>query len=791
MKQFIFLLFPFFCTSLLGQFSETFVVENIVVQGNSHTSADAIITLSGLKIGKQISIPSVEVQRAVKRLWKENIFNSIEVRKEIVEDKTILVIYLREYEFLGGLDFQGFKAVEIQKLKKNIALNKLRRYAPNSLQIIENEIYNFLENKGFVNATVKYNAKTDTFGKVNLTYQIVKGKRLKKGKYIFNGNNSFTTRKITKSIKKEQNTKGLFSWFNNNEEDVKKAVKQFYRQNGFINVSILDVKSIKNKKKNDYSVSIEEGEQFFLDSVIFKGNTVFTNQELTKIVKSLIGEKYNEEKLKKALYFKENRTDLTSLYLDHSYANFKFKFKPTYKTGNKVTVHIEIDEGKLYEFGKISFVGNVRTKDKILHHSVLTNTGLPFSRARIIRSQQKLMQLEYFVPEKFDVELSTDTTTKQVDVKYILKEKISDQFLVSGGFDGQYLIGTLGFDFKNFELSDVLKKGARWNPLPAGGGQHLSLKGQSDARNYYGFSFLFEEPRLNNKKMGFNFSSDYAYYKDDNNGTLKLFSTQIGISHFPKKSNPFLQLNHQINYRYYQPEAYPIFGFSTGSFNALTYKATLVEQTTNNSFYPTKGHFFKLQGTSTLPTSLVSNNLENRSNSQKYKWLEYYKIKAAFKHYQPLGKKNTLLAHFGAGYLGRFNPKLDVVPFERFEMGGTGITNYSINANDIIGLRGYEAGALSNIGGDAIATKMGVELRRKLLVYEKWMMTAHLFYENGNTWNSTDIIDLKHAFGIGTKLFIPMLGVVGVDAGWGINRSDYNWKQPTIQFTIGLDVGGF
>ncbi len=791
MKLILVLILLFLSFSFLSQERENFVIENIVVEGNKTTSSDAIITLSGLKMNRSITIPSVKVQKAIKLLWAENIFDQIEIKKEIRANKSTVVIRLREYELLGEINFEGLKMVEIQKLKKNKIINSLERYSPNSLQIIENEIYNFLENKGYVNAILNVTAKTDSIGRVNLNYTINKGERLKKGKYIFEGNNSFTTKKITTFLKKEMKEKGLFSWYNKNEKEVGKTVKQFYKKQGYLNVDIKTIEIVQNKKKKDYRITLEEGSQFTLDSIIFEGNTVFSNQELYQIVKPLIGKPYNEEKLKEFLYFKENRTDLTSLYFDNGYANFKFNFKPIYKENHKINVRIEIEEGTVYEFGKIDFVGNVRTKDKILHHTVLTNTGLPFSRARIIMSQQKLMQLEYFIPEKFDVELTTDTANKSVDVKYILKEKISDQFLISGGFDGQYLIGTLGFDFKNFELSDVFKKGARWNPLPAGGGQHLSLKGQSDATNYYGFSFLFEEPRLKNKKMGFNFSSDYAYYKDDNQGTLKLFSTQVGLSHFPKKSNPFLQLNHQLNYRYYQPKAYSIFGFNTGFFNALTYKATLVEQTTNNSFYPTKGHYLKLQGATTLPSSLVNKSIENLSDSKKYKWLEYYKLKVSFKHYLPLGNKNTLFSHFGAGYLGRFNKNLDYVPFERFEMGGTGITNYSINANDIIGLRGYDAGALSSPGGDAIATKMGVELRRKLITLEKWMMTAHLFYENGNTWNATDKIELKHSFGIGTKLFIPMLGVVGVDAGWGVNRSDYNWKQPTIQFTIGLNVGGF
>ena len=481
------------------------------------------------------------------------------------------------------------------------------------------------------------------------------------------------------------------------------------------------------------------------------------------------------------------------MYLDNGYANLKLKYKTVVNTDNSITIFVSIKENELYEYGKIAFKGNVRTKDKILRQTVLTNSGEAFSRSKIILSQTKLQQLDYFIPEKFDVKLNIDTTLKKIDVTYIVKERISDRFLVSGGFNGTYLVGTLGFDFKNFELSDAFRKGSRWNPLPAGGGQHLSLKAQSDAQNYYGISFLHEEPRLQNKPIGIGVSSDYAFYNDKNAGTLKLSSSQVGISHYTNKRNPFWRLTHQLNYQNYHPNNYSLFGFSSGIYNALNYKAILVNRTVNNTYFPTKGKTLKFEGSSTIPYSTFKTIDLTKSTQENYKWLEYYKLKTSFKHYVSLNKKQTtiLASKFGAGVLGRFSNKLNIVPFGRFKMGGTGITNYSINANDIIGLRGYEAGSLSSDGGDPLALKMSIELRQKIVSFEKWMLTTHLFYENGNTFAWGDRITLNHASGIGARLFIPMLGVVGVDCGWGFNKQNFTWKEPTVQFTIGLDVGDF
>ena len=794
MKYFSIFYFLLFFSSNFAQSSQGVVLEDILVRGNSLTSTDAIITISGLKIGETYVYPSPKVQKAIRILWEEHIFDQIEINLEKIDGKNTFVIKVREYLPLASIKYTGLSAGEVNKLNKNPIIKSIHHYSPYALKTIETQVKKMLLQKGYLLPNIAVESFTDSLKKVHLVYHIEKRERIKIGTFNFVGNSSLSSNKIEKHLKNKSKDDYAFNtsfWYNKNETLVKKAVENLYRENGFLDATVDSIYTKRNRNKIDYHIALSEGEPYFLQAIYFEGNTIFNSKELQQIFKPLLGKVYNQNQLEKYLFYKPNRTDITSLYLDNGYANFKLKYELKHLSNNKIEVKIKLKEGVQYVFGKINFKGNVRTKDKVLHQTVITNAGDLFSRAKIIISQQKLMQLGYFIPEKMDVEIINDTISKEVAVNYVLKEKISDQLLLSGGFDGTYLIGSLGFDFKNFELSDVFKKGSRWNPLPAGGGQHLSLKAQSDATNYYGFSFLFEEPRLKNKPMGASLSSDFAQYKNEDEGNLQLFSTQVGLSHNVMDSRPFLRLKHQINYRYYHPNNYSLFGFNNGFYNALTYRALLVERTTNNFFYPTKGHYIKLQAVTTAPLSFAKGNLEALSEQNKYKWLEYYKLKISIKHYLPVGKKNTLASSFGAGYLGRYNKQLDIVPFERFEMGGTGITNYSINANDIIGLRGYDAGSLSSVGGDPLAFKFSIELRRKLLSFEKWMLTAHLFYENGNTLRQNESFGLNHAFGLGSKIYIPLLGVVGIDAGWGVNKLDYNWKQPTVQFTIGLDVGDF
>lgn len=794
MRLYIYIVFTLYYSSYLSQKEVWYNINNITVKGNLHTSEDAIITISKLKIGDAIKIPSLKIQNAIKILWNEGVFNDISIYKKLSDKGVNIIIYVKENLMIGSINIEGVTSSEKKDIIKKVS--NVKRYSPYSLKIIYNTIENLLTYKGYKNTNLTFNAISDSsYGKINLFYKVSKGKRFKVGDIILFDNKKISSKNVVSSIYKLDDSKTFKKGkvYYNNKNKLKKHILDIYKDKGFLDVKIDSILENIEENKINYNVFINEGNNYKLNSIKYDGNNVFSTTILNNISNNLINKDYSKSKFESRMFFEEKKNDVTSMYLDNGYANLKLNFEENFIADNLVNINVFIEENKKYKFGNIKFKGNVRTKDKVLNQSVITHPGDVFSRSKIIASQNKLMQLDYFIPESLDVELKIDTVNKNVDVTYILEERISDKFLVSGGFDGSYLVGTLGFDFKNFELSDVFKKGSRWNPLPAGGGQHLSLKAQSDAKNYYGFSFVFEEPTLKNKQIGLGLSSDYAFYNDTEHGYLKLFSSQIGLSHYPIKNQPFLRLNHNINYRYYNPNKYSLFGFENGFFNSLIYKLSIVKNTTNNIYFPTKGTFIKLECSSSIPYSFIRNIDTADSYQKKYNWLEYYKLKTSIKWFKSINKKQkTIFAYkLGIGVLGKFSNKLDIVPFERFEMGGTGITNYNINANDIIGLRGYEIGSLSNNGGDPIAIKTSIELRQKIFSFEKWMFTSHLFYENGNTFNFGDVFHLNHSLGIGGKLYIPMLGVVGVDCGWGLNKNNFNWKSPTIQFTIGLDVGDF
>ena len=402
------------------------------------------------------------------------------------------------------------------------------------------------------------------------------------------------------------------------------------------------------------------------------------------------------------LYFSNSYNDVSSLYYEQGYASMRLyhQLVPNEETGI-IDIDVHIEEGNIMRFGSISFSGNIRTKEFVLLREVLTVPGERFTRSQIILSQQKLSQLDYFKNAEMDVKMNTDTATKTVGIEYVVKEKISDKLYISGGY-GTRLIGTVGFDFKNFSGNDLFKKGTRWNPLPAGGGQHLSLKGQTDGVGYYGGSFNIYEPWLRGKPIGLAFNTSFASI-NDSLGNLGIFNIQSTLSHKPFKNDLFTYFNYSLGYRTYNADNFDVFGETSGKFNAVTLQAGMLKNTTSGGVFPTSGNRIETSIISSLPpySRYTETEASSLSTEEKFKWFEYYKFKFSLKHYQSLNpaKKIVLASKFGIGYLGYFNKEVGAVPFGRYFMGGTGITNFDVSANEYIGLRGYESDDISYCHG--------------------------------------------------------------------------------------------
>jgi len=799
MSRIFFILFLLSTTVGFSQSDSLFRVIDIRVEGNQRTHEDAIIIRSRLKIDSWIAVPGVQTIHAMKALWRTGDYKSVEIVRVNVPKGIELIIIVEEYYKLGPITYLGLSKGEQRRLDENLLIRERVVYNPQSLKVIESELNAYLVGKGYINNEIYLDSVNTAERSVSLVYKVEKGERFRVDNIEYLNTDEISNRQYNKSLSNLRPS--IFIWsgslYEDNAEGEVKNIENVARNDGYPYAEVDSFSLGFNKKKVDLTYFLNDARRYTFGKFIWEGNETVHDSVLNKLVEKMNGMVYSMEAINQLLYFSNDYSDVSSLYYEKGYASMRLYHQliPHEESG-VVDIKVFISEGKIMKFGGISFSGNIRTKEFILLREVLTIPGDTFSRSQIILSQQKLSQLEYFQNSQMDVRMKTDTSNGVVGLTYIVKEKISDKLYISGGY-GTMLVGTLGFDFKNFSGKDLFKKGTRWNPLPAGGGQHLSLKGQTDGVGYYGTSFNFYEPWLYGKPIGLSVSTSYASIKDSL-GHLDIFNVQATISHKPFKNDPFTYLNYGLGYRLYNPDNFDVFGQTSGRFNAVTLKAGLLKNTTSGGVFPTSGSRIKTSILTSLPpfSRFSENEVLGLTTEEKFNWFEYYKFKFSFKHYQSFSDKKDLVlaSKFGFGYLGHFNKNIGTVPFERFYMGGTGLTNFDVSANEFIGLRGYETGDISSSSGDALAIKLSFELQKKIIETERIMLSTHLFGEAGNTFASVlelDPYNLKTSVGFGARVYAPIIGVLGVDVGWGLNNSDFDWKIPAVQFTIGMDIGDF
>lgn len=798
MLRLLFLFFVLLNLSVKSQSDSVFLVQDIRVKGNQRTDEDAIIILSRLKMDQWIQVPGRETTNAIKLLWESGDFKTIEIIRRNVKNGIDLIIRVEEYYLLGDVTINGLSKSETREVLEYDKFLERTTYSPQTIHVIENRISSILNDKGYLFTEISIDSVKTENDRVNFTVNVKKGGRFRVFEIGYENKENLTTDQLNRSLVNIHPRRYFVipgSLYESNAETELKNIQDYCRIKGFpfATAFVNNVVIVGNRVLLTYA--LQNMEPYRFGKFIWEGNEVISDSLLNSVVRSLPGANYNKAALNSKLYFAEDYSDISSLYYEKGYAGVRIMHQLEPRNDSVIDVKVLLSEGKKMQFGQVNVVGNVRTKDNVILREVVTLPGKDFSRSAILISQQKLMQLDYFKNNKMDVRMNTDTATGTVDLTYVVEERISDKFLLSGGYGSGSLIGTAALNFKNFSAKDMFKKGTKWSPLPAGGGQQLSIKVQTDGVGYYGFSFSFYEPWLRNKPRGLSLSSSVANFKDTV-GSLNFINSDIAFVHKP--FSHFSSVSYGLSYKRYNPNNYDVFGQTTGHFNALSLQLRFIKNTTNSLFFPTEGMYIKGESTSSLPpySRYTEQEALSLTTQEKFKWFEYYKLKFAYKGYAALSSNKSwvMATSFGVGYLGSFNKNIGTIPFQRFLMGGTGLTNYSILANDYIGLRGYEAGSISSTDGDAFAVKYSLELRKKLFEYEQYMFTMHAFMEGGNSLSKISLLDpyqLNNAIGFGAKVYAPIIAVVGLDVGWGFNKSNFSWNVPTVQVTLGLNVGDF
>ncbi len=398
-----------------------------------------------------------------------------------------------------------------------------------------------------------------------------------------------------------------------------------------------------------------------------------------------------------------------------------------------------------------------------------------------------------------------------VDIEYTVAEKPSDQVELSGGFGAGRVVGTLGLSFSNFSLRNVFKKEA-WRPLPSGDGQRLSVRAQSNGTFYQGYNLSFTEPWLGGKKpISFSVTLSHSV---QTNGVMKKISSggskidnpdrqallisgvSVGIGKRLEWPDEMFQIYHQLSYQYYDVNNFSnAFAFSNGYSNNINYQLNLSRSSINDNIFPKSGSVFSLTLKATPPYSLFSNkDYSMVSDQEKYKFVEYHKWKFTSSWFTEITKNLVLNTRAGFGFLGKYNAKYGAAPFERYYLGGSALTGFSLDGREIIGLRGYDNYSLSPSTGGLIISKYTFEMRYLLSPNPNAKIFLLSFLEAGATWNKFrdySPFQVKRSGGVGARIFLPMFGLLGLDYGWRFDdvQGSPNMPRGQFHFTIGMNLG--
>ncbi|MDB4534731.1 outer membrane protein assembly factor BamA, partial [Vicingaceae bacterium] len=592
----------------------------------------------------------------------------------------------------------------------------------------------------------------------------------------------------------------------------KPAIIEKYNEKGYRDAKIaFDTVRRVSEKRVSIDVEVEEGNRYYFRDIKWVGNTVHSTKVLDRILDIQRGDVYNKKTLDSRLLMNQTGRDVSSLYLDDGYLFFQVNPVEVKIENDSIDFEMRIYEGKQARVNRIIIVGNDKTNDHVIRREIRTLPGELFSRSDIIRTQRELMQLGYFNPETMGVNPKPNQENGTVDIEYVLEEKPSDQIELSGGWGGGRIVGSLGVSFNNFSAKNFFKKGA-WRPLPAGDGQRLALRAQSTGLGYQSYSMSFTEPWLGGRKPN-SLSVSLTHVNLNNTNTasdftqsFKSYGVAVGLGRRLKFPDDYFTLYNEVSYQYYVIDNYTVLnGFSDGFANNLSFKHVLSRSSAGPSpIYPTTGSTSTLTLKHTLPYSWVRFQDETYTDltvQQRNLFVEYHKWKFQTSWFSKLthGKRAFVLnTKAGFGYLGSFNNELGTTPFERFYLGGDGLSGVNqFVATEVIALRGYGSGDLSPTAGATFVNKYTAELRYPFSLNPSATIYGLVFGEAGNSWDTFDKVnpfEVYKSAGLGIRIFMPMFGLLGLDWGYRFDqipgRTDQN-SNTEIHFSIGGSINGW
>ncbi|MFM7299646.1 MAG: outer membrane protein assembly factor, partial [Crocinitomicaceae bacterium] len=638
---------------------------------------------------------------------------------------------------MSKFKFKGIARREADKIREEISLYAGKTITENLVFQTTGKIRGHFREKGFYETKVQINREKDTLINDSELFliDIAKGPRIGIKKIEITGNNSVPSWKL-KMAMKDTKAKLFFRFWKRSKltessfERDKQAMMEKFNKVGLRDAMIVEDTILKLDPKNLLiRIKIQEGEKYYFGSFDWIGNTKYRSTFLDSLIGIKKGDVYNKTLLEQRLNGSPDERDVRSLYMNRGHLFFNLISVETNVTNNEINHQVRILEGKEARIGDVSIRGNTKTNDKVILREIRTKPGDVFNKSDIMRTQRELAQLGFFNEQAFQVNPIPNPANGTVDIEYVVEEKSSDQIELSGGYGGAGLttrggvIGTLGLTFNNFSTRNFFKKEA-WSPLPGGDGQRLSIRAQTSGRFYQGYNFSFTEPWLGGKKpnsLSFwvnhtALSSSGTLRTDPNYTGVGITGIGLGLGRRKKWPDDYFSAYYELGYQYYdvvKDFRFPL--IESGYANDISLKYVLTRSSVSSPIYPQSGSNFSFTAKATLPYSYFDGvDYKNANTAERIKYLEYYKFKLTGEWFLPVSpdKKLVLMSRFGFGFMGAYNKSKGVTPFDRFTMGGSGLTGIGqIGGREIIALRGYEDQSISSFGGDPIIAKYTLELR--------------------------------------------------------------------------------
>lgn len=807
-------------------------IGGITVSGANHLDQNVLSLLSGLSVGDKVQVPGDKFSSAIENLWKQGLFEDIKITANKIQGFTIFInIEVLERPRLSKFSLKGMTKGEADDIREKIKLIKGKVVTDGLISSTSVKVKEFFINKGYMDVKVDIKQEKDekVDNSVILMIIVTKGDKVRIKEINIAGNNSIQTWKLRRTFK-ETKRRRWWNPFNSgkfDEDNYVKDKKMFiakYNEKGFRDAKIVkDTMYRIGSDRVNIDLVVNEGHKYFFRNINWVGNSKYSTKDLNNVFGIKKGDLYDQSQLDAKLFMNPNGNDISSLYMDDGYLFFNVTPVEIMVTSDSIDLEMRIYEGKQATINKVTVVGNTKTNDHVILREIRTKPGQLFRRSDIIRTQRELSQLGYFDPEKMNVVPTPNPATGTVDIEYTVEEKPSDQIELSGGYGGGRVVGTLGISFNNFSGKNFFKKDA-WRPLPSGDGQRLSVRAQSNGLYFQSYNISFTEPWLGGKKP--NSLSVTAYNSVQSNGvarkitsngekinnplrqSLDIVGVSVGLGKRLKKPDDYFTLYQELNYQYYILNNFnSIFSFNQGYSNNIYYKASIQRNSIDKPIFETRGSQLALTGQFTPPYSLFNNKdygSPTMTDQDRFKFVEYQKYKFTAKFFTPITNKrgtdgkearNLILSTTaGFGFLTSYNNKVGISPFERFYLGGSGLTGYALDGREIIALRGYDDQSLSPGTGAAFITKYSMELRFPVTLNPQATIYVLGFAEAGNSWANTKAFDpfnVKRSAGVGVRVFLPMFGLLGFDYGWRLDNvpNNLNMQKGQFHFTIGAAIG--